>query len=168
MIYLPNRILYRLKVDEQQFKAMMYANERTVYSERILPEVRHNYYLAVYYGEDDMNIFVFGIWEQADDNTVSLDNPILSIIDGVYNFYDYDMHKALALHQGITTGYRRRPKENAVTKYKPNETYEYNGRPITPDIKKRLAEKFGMFDYFKHRNSSVHECNKCHKKNKEL
>ena len=168
MIQITGRQLHSLKIDEQQFKDMMYANERTITVSKEIQQPARNHYLAVYYGEDDMNIFVFGVWNK-DGDTVVLENPIVSIIDGVYNFYDYDVHKWFALMKGITTGYRRRPKNNAPTNYNVNETYEYNGKPITRDIRNRLAEKFGMYDFYRLKSPGVvHECNKCHKKNKEL
>lgn len=165
MIELYKKRVTSLKIDEQQFKDMMYANERTVdlsNSKRLPIEKENNLCLALYYGSDDMNVFVFESWELI-DNILYLDNPVVSVIDGVYNFYDYDTHKYYAIYKGITTGYRRRPKKNVHTNYKPTETYEYNGTPITEDIRRRLVSKFVMYDDFKLKNPDVHKCNKCKK-----
>ena len=82
MIQITGKQLHSLKIDEQQFKAMMYANERTITVTKDIQQPARNHYLAVYYGEDDMNIFVFGVWNKEGD-TVVLENPIVSIIDGV-------------------------------------------------------------------------------------
>lgn len=150
----------QLKITNEQFREAVekyYITDICLISGRI----------KLYTGVDDMNCIVckstsFNRYELRTE----LNNILYIVQDGVYTFLDYNTHKYYALHYGISSGYRRKPKEGVQTKYKSTERYGYGNGNRTPEQMKNVyKEKFKMLERYKKGYPALYTCGKCNKDN---